>query len=104
MQIDIQYFNAEPDWETKRFISEKLFKLQFRYKWIMGMKVYLKDENHDRNKSKVVELKLEVPDETLFSSARGENFHIAAKDALAGLATQLQKYRMTKKVPFAYIR
>lgn len=101
MNINIQYLNAEPDWETKDFISEKIGKLQSRYNSIMGLRVYLKDENHNRKTGKVVEMKLEIPDKTLFAESRAENFHVAAKEAMAGIVSQLRKIRIKRTVPAA---
>jgi putative sigma-54 modulation protein len=62
----------------------------------MDMKVFMKNQNDDHDKGCVVELKLDVPDSTLFSEARGENFHMAAKEAMAGMVSQLKKYSEKK--------
>jgi len=99
MRIDIQYLNTEPDWDTKKYITEKFNKLQLRYDWIMDVNAYLENENNDHNKSKVVELKVAVPGDILFSEAHDENFYMAAKQAMLGMVRQLKKYNTRKTSP-----
>jgi ribosomal subunit interface protein len=96
MQIDIQYVNTEPDWETKKFISGKLDKLQLRYDCIHGLKVSMKNDNNNGKKSKTVEIKMDIPDKTLSSVAKEEDFYIAAKKAMALITSQLRKQRITR--------
>ncbi|MBI4944966.1 MAG: ribosome-associated translation inhibitor RaiA [Bacteroidetes bacterium] len=99
MRIDIQYLNTEPDWDTKKYITEKLNKFQSNYNWIIDVDVYLENENNDHNNSKVVELKVMVPGDTLFAESMSENFHQAAKQALQSMGRQLKKYNMRNKSP-----
>lgn len=92
MIIDIQYLNTEPDWDAKRYITEKLHKFQAHYNSIKDVNVYMKNASNDRNKNKVVELKFTVQDGTLYSEARGESFRGASKEALERMERQLKKY------------
>ena len=99
MIIDIQYLNTEPDWDTKKFITEKINKLHSHFDWIMNVNVYMKNEGNDQIKSKIVELKFIVLDDVLYAEARGENFQAAAQEALQRMERQISKYNTRRTSP-----
>lgn len=83
--------------ELKDFINKKVSKLENYIDKLTSADVYLKMENHSQVKDKTVEIKLNVPGVTLFSSETSKTFEAATDDAVSSLARQIKKHKDKKK-------
>tara|TARA_B110000914_G_C15493362_1_gene461845 strand:+ start:1442 stop:1735 length:294 start_codon:yes stop_codon:yes gene_type:complete len=83
--------------ELKGFINKKVCKLENYIDKLTSADVYLKMENHSQVKDKTVEIKLNVPGVTLFSSETSKTFESATDDAVSSLVRQIKKHKDKKK-------
>ena len=94
MQIDFQYTNFKADQKLLDFITKKLEKLETFYGRIINSVVYLKvDNNSSGEENKLVEIKLNVQNQTLFANERCKSFEEATDEASQALRSQLIKYK-----------
>lgn len=77
--------------DLKDFINKKVSKLENYMDKLTSADVYLKTENHSQIKDKTVEIKLNVPGVTLFSSETSKTFEAATDEAVSSLARQIKK-------------
>lgn len=94
MQIDFQYTNFKADQKLLNFITAKLEKLETFYGRIINSVVYLKvDKNSAGDENKIVEIKVNVQNQTLFANERCKSFEAAADTVSQALRSQLIKYK-----------
>jgi putative sigma-54 modulation protein len=93
MQIDFQITNFKADQKLLDFITQKLEKLETFYGRIINSVVYLKLDNSEGLENKLVEIKLNVKNETLFANERRKSFEEATDTASQALRSQLIKYK-----------
>ncbi len=75
------------------FIQNKLNKLDTFFDRITDGEVFLRLDNNNPVNNKIVEVKLFVPGQTLFTKTEGASFENATDEALDNLARQLKKYK-----------
>ena len=91
MHVTFQTVHFTADQKLKDYISEKLQKLEKFYPKIIESIVYLKLENSGQVKDKVIEIKLNVPGNTLIASNSDKSFEASFDDGLETIKRQLKK-------------
>lgn len=94
MKVDIQApFQVFE--HTQKLIEDKLTKLDNFYERILGAKVFLRDDvnRFNHKTSRVVEIQLEIPGNTLFAEAADETFEQALASAIEKIKRQLLKVK-----------
>ncbi|MDQ3072169.1 MAG: ribosome-associated translation inhibitor RaiA [Bacteroidota bacterium] len=89
MRIDIQSPHLDVTEPLELAINEKVGKLGHFFENILDAIVYL----HDRPQFKELEIKLNVPNDTLFVREQGENFEAALDIAYDTMKRQLTRYK-----------
>lgn len=93
MDIQFQTINFKADKKLLDLISSKLNKLQNFYDKIIDASVYLKVQKADDKENKVIEIKLNVSNTTLFVEEKNTTFENAIDLAEAAIKAQLLKYK-----------
>ncbi|MGR3810230.1 ribosome hibernation-promoting factor, HPF/YfiA family [Jiulongibacter sp. NS-SX5] len=93
LTVNAVHFNA--DESLVDFIQRKLNKLDQFYDRIIDGEVFLKLEKGDKSKiqKKLVEVKLNVPGNSIFVKEKGESFEEATDLAMDVLTRQVKKHK-----------
>jgi putative sigma-54 modulation protein len=97
MNITFQAVNFKADRKLIKFITEKVSKLDHFYDKIVDAVVYLKIENSNNNSNKLMELKLNVTNSTLFAEDRSSSFESACDLVNDSMRNQLMKFKGRQK-------
>lgn len=97
MNITFQAVNFKADRKLITFITDKVSKLDHFYDKIVDAVVYLKIENTSDNNNKLIELKLNVANATLFADAKDLTFEAACDNLIDSMRNQLMKYKGRQK-------
>lgn len=89
MKLKIQSIHFDATQKLLDYIEEKVGKLDTFYPRIIDGDVVLRLEKNDRSKNKIIEIKLNVPGNTLFVKEQSTSFETAAINAIEGLKKQL---------------
>lgn len=81
--------------ELQGLIEEKVGKLQTFFERIHTATVFLKEEEnrHQIANGKTLEIRLEVPGNSLYADASAESFEKALADAYDKIRRQIKKYK-----------
>ncbi len=93
MRIMMDSIHFKADKKLLDFIEEKVGKLEQYFDRIVDAEVKLKLENNGAVRDKVVELKLKVPKDTLFTAETHKTFEVAVDQAVKQMVRQLKKYK-----------
>lgn len=93
MEIQFQSTNFRADRKLLDLISMKLSKLQHFYDKIIDASVYLKVQKSDDKGNKVLTIKMNVSNSTLFVEEHDKTFENAIDKAENALKGQLIKYK-----------
>ncbi len=93
MKVQIQAVNTEITENLEPYIQEKLDKLEKFYPKIVHAEVYLKKQEGNPDKEKIVEVEVYVPGPTIFASAKSKNYVNAMNEVTEQLRKQLIKKR-----------
>lgn len=93
MKLKIQSIHFDATRKLLDYIEEKLDKLDTFYPRIIDGDVVLRLEKNDRSKNKIVEIKLNIPGNTLFVKEQDTSFEIAAINATEGIKKQLLNHK-----------
>jgi len=94
MKLQVQSINFDADAKLVTFIEEKCAKLTKYFDRIVDGQVFLKIEKDRENRAnKVVEIKLNVPQEVLIAEERGHFFEEATDLAIDNIKRQLVRYK-----------
>ena len=94
MQKDIQTVHFDADQNLMDLVDEGLSRLEKFHDRIDRAEVYLKlEETSGQIKDKIVEIKIHVPQATLFSKEGSKSFETAYSDALDSMIRQLRKHK-----------
>jgi putative sigma-54 modulation protein len=91
MNIKIQSVHFDADVKLKDLILEKLQKLQKFYDRILTVDVFLKLENTGQVKDKIVELKANIPGDTIVVSSIDKTFEASLDKASDVIIRQLKR-------------
>lgn len=105
MKIIVQSVHFDIDPKLQGFIQHKLDKLETFYDRIIGAEVFLKLDKGDSSKvhTKHIEIKLNVPGQTIFAEEKATTFEEATDLALDVLKRQIKKFK-NKKNEIEHIR
>ena len=98
MKIRTQSLHFDADSKLLHFIEKKLSKLELFFDRIVGAEVYLKLENTGRIQDKIVEIKLNIPNNVLVAKDTSKTFEKSVDDAVESLRRQLIKYKEKSRV------
>ncbi len=93
MEIHITSLHFAADHKLTEYIERKTSKLELFYDRIIDTKVYLKLENSGQVRGKIVEMKINVPGDTLVATETNTTFEAAADVAVDNMIRQLIKYK-----------
>jgi putative sigma-54 modulation protein len=93
MDIQFQTPHFKADKKLLDLISQKLNKLEHFYDKIIDASVFLKIEKSDDKENKVLEIKINVLNATLFVEEKDKTFENALDKAEDALKTKLIKYK-----------
>lgn len=93
MKLQMYSIHFDADQTLLDFIQTKLNKLDTFFDRITDGEVFLRLDNNNPVNNKIVEVKIFVPGQTLFTKTESSSFENATDDALATLTRQLKKYK-----------
>lgn len=93
MEIQFQSTNFKADKKLLDLIEQKLRKLEHYYDKIIDASVYMKVQKSDDKVNKILEIKLNVSNSTLFVEEHDRTFENAIDKAEDALRIQLMKYK-----------
>ncbi len=93
IQVNAVHFNADVSLIT--FVQKKLNKLETFYDRIVSSEVFLKLDKGEKSKvqKKFVEVKVNVPGNTLFVRESGDSFEEATDIALDTLTQKIKRFK-----------
>ncbi len=92
MNINFEYKDVAASKRLEALAIEKLDKLENKYDFIVAADVYFKNENtKGADDGKTVEIRLNVPGATLFSSDHSTSFEASIAKAVNEVGVQAQK-------------
>ena len=98
MNIRTESIHFTADQKLLSFIENKLTKLSQFYDRIIDVHVILKLENSGQVKDKIVEVKVNIPGDTLVSKDTRKTFEAAADNAVNSIRRQLKKHKGRQRV------
>jgi len=75
------------------FIEDKVGKLDQYYDHVIGAEITLRLDKSDVKENKVVEIKLEIPGNDLFSKKQAKSFEQAIDQSVESIRRQLKKVK-----------
>jgi putative sigma-54 modulation protein len=95
MKLQVHSIHFDADVKLLEFIQSKLNKLDTFYDRITGGEVFLKLDKGDTKKvkSKMLEVKINLPGATLFVKEQGKTFEEAMDIAIEALKIQLKRFK-----------
>jgi len=93
MNININSVNFKTDPKLDDFINEKASKLSLHFDGVIACDVILKLDAAQKILNKIVEMKVSIPGNDLFSKKQANTFEEATDSAVDALRKQLQKYK-----------
>ena len=93
MNINTVSIHFTADQKLLDYLDKKVSKLEQFYDRIIDAHVFLKLENSGQVKDKIVELRLNVPGDTLMVSETSKTFEAAADLAVDTMKRQIKKYK-----------
>ncbi|MEM6261497.1 MAG: ribosome-associated translation inhibitor RaiA [Bacteroidota bacterium] len=93
MKVTIQSIHFTATEKLQAYIEKKLGKLEQFYNRIVDAEVYLKLDNPDGKENKLVEIKVNVPGNTLMASDQAATFEAATDTCVSKLKHQLEKHK-----------
>jgi putative sigma-54 modulation protein len=97
MNIQIHPVQFDASSQLLEFIRKKLGKLDTFFDKIIDVEVFLKLENHEKIKDKVVEVKIHIPGKNLFAAEVAKTFEESTDLALDNISRQLKKHKEKSK-------
>lgn len=93
MKLQMSSLKFDADEKLLSFIQKKADKLDLFFDKIIDGEVNLRVQPGDNRKNKQVEIKINVPGNTLFASEQDKSFESATDSAIESLRRQLKKYK-----------
>lgn len=94
MNTTIHNHNFKADQKLRDFINGRLIKLGKHFDRVTSADVFLKLENKNGTvQDKVVEIKLQVPNNQIFVTGNHKTFERSFNDALSTAQRQLSRYK-----------
>jgi putative sigma-54 modulation protein len=93
MNVNIKAVSFKADTKLDDFIREKAEKLTLHYDGVIGCDVILKLDAAQKVSNKIVEMRVLIPGNDLFSKKQSNSFEEATDSAIDALRKQLQKHK-----------
>lgn len=93
MRIEIQSIHFKASDRLKMYVQEKCKKIFQLYDYVVDTQVFLKVVSGAEKANKLVEIKLNVPGDTLVVHNQSLSFEAAVDNAVQKLKLQLIKYK-----------
>lgn len=94
MNVKIHSVRFDADSKLLSFIEEKVNKLEQYFDDILGAEVFLRlDKDTVERENKIVEIKLDIPRNPLFSKKQCKTFEEATDLCVEALKKQVQKHK-----------
>jgi putative sigma-54 modulation protein len=94
MKLQMHSIHFDADKKLLDYIQKKTEKLDTFYDRITGGEIFLRiNKDTVNHANKVLEIKLNVPGQTLFVKETSTSFEAAADEAVEALKTQLKKFK-----------
>ncbi|MEX0983089.1 MAG: ribosome-associated translation inhibitor RaiA [Bacteroidales bacterium] len=94
MNVKIHSVKFDADVKLLSFVEEKVNKLEVFYDDIIGSEVFLRlEKDSQERENKIVEIKLDVARNPLFSKKQCKTFEEATDQSVDALRKQLLKYK-----------
>lgn len=93
MKLQFESIHFDADQKLLDFIQTKLNKLDTFFDKIISGEVFLRLDNSNPVANKIVEVKIFVPGQTLFTKEEAGTFETATDAALDVLSRQVKKYK-----------
>ena len=93
MKVYTEAVQFKADQKLIDVIEKKLTKMDVFFDRILNARVVLKLENSGQVRDKIVEVRLNVPGETLLASSVNKTFEASVDDVVDSLKRQLNKYK-----------
>jgi len=93
MNVFINSVHFKADRKLSTFIKDKLSKLNTFYDGVIGAEVKLKLDNSDKPENKIIEVRLMIRGNDLFSEKTAKSFEEATDLAADALKKQLIRYK-----------
>lgn len=95
MHIDIQSIHFDADQKLKDYVQKKAERLSKYFDRITEIEIFLKLENASslNVKNKLVEVKVLLPGNTLFSKESAPTFEVASDQSFDHMRRQLKRYK-----------
>jgi len=93
MKLQIHAVHFDADQKLLDFIQAKLNKLDTFYDKIIDGEVFLRLEKGEAVDNKVVEVKVNVPGQSLFVKENSKTFEAAIDESLDALQKQIKKFK-----------
>lgn len=93
MRLQMHSIHFDADQKLLDFIQKKADKLETFYDRIVDGEVFMRLEKNDNRENKVVEIKINLPGDQLFSKEHSTSFEAATDQAVEALRRQLKKFK-----------
>ena len=93
MKVNISSLHFKSDVKLEEFIRDKASKLNTHFDGVLGCDVTLRLDSAQNNENKIVEMKVMIPGNDLFSKKQAKTFEEATDNAVDALRRQLQRYK-----------
>lgn len=94
MKLQMHSIHFDASEQLLDFVQVKMDKLETFYTKIIDGEVFLRIGKGEHSKeNKMVELKLNLPGQTLFAKEIADSFEAATQEAVDSLRRQLKKYK-----------
>jgi putative sigma-54 modulation protein len=93
MKIDMTAVHFDADQKLIAYIEKKTAKLEQFFDRIIDAQIFLKLENTGQVRDKIVELKLQVPGDTLIATEVSKTFEASTDAVIDNMKRQLNKHK-----------
>jgi len=93
MKINMTAVHFDADQKLIAYIEKKTTKLEQFFDRIIDAQVFLKLENSGQVRDKIVELKLQVPGDTLIATEVSKTFEASTDAAIDNMKRQLNRHK-----------
>ena len=93
MKLQMHSIHFDADTKLVDFIQQKANKLDTFYDRIIDGEVFMRLEQDESRENKIIEIKLNLPGNQLFSKEKSKSFEAAADAAIEALRRQLKKHK-----------
>ena len=93
MKLQMHSIKFDADHKLLEFIQKKMDKLEQYYDRIIDGEIILRLENDESRANKIVEVKLNIPGDQLFSKTKAKSFEAATDESVEALRKQVQRVK-----------